>query len=322
MIKFKELPINDDDVKAVATVMESKALGMGRTVAVLEEEFADFIGCDYAVALSSCTNSLFLALSFLKGGGDNRVGIPSMMVPLVANEILHAGYLPFFIDNVDWVGHRYQLVNTTIIDSAHEVTPMHNKFFDGKFVCYSFYPTKPICGADGGMICTNNADFADWFRKARWFGRSSGDTIAKNSWEYSIDFAGWKMNMSDIQAAIILTQLRKFFEVDKRRKKVLDKYNKNFSLKKTSKYLYRIKVKNRDDFIKYMRENNVECGVHFYPLHMMSAYRRIPTDGALERTEAVYKTTASLPYYDSLTEANVDYISELVIQWYKKMEDK
>ena len=313
-IRFKELPIGEEDIGAVTNVLKSKSLGMGTTVNVLEEEFADYVGSEYAVAVNSCTNSLFLSmLYFIKGVHSAHINVPSMMVPLVPNEIIHAQCIPYFNNDTDWVGHHYKLDKTNIIDSAHEVIRgLHD--FNEYTVCYSFYPTKPVCGADGGMICTNDEDAAKWYRKARFFGRDDGSSLTKNSWEYKIEFPGWKMNMSDVQAAIALTNLRRHPWVDSKMTRIREKYNDLLGYENTSNYLYRIEVENRDAFISYMSDNNVECGVHFYPLHMMEAYKDFGRDDMTE-VESVYYKTVSLPFHTFLTDDQIEYICEKVYRW-------
>ena len=313
MIRFKVLPIGHRDFNAVKEVLASKSLGMGKTVARLEEEFADYVGSQYAVALNSCTNSLYLSLCYCRFP-YNSVRIPSMMVPLVANEIIHAEYTPYFVDNVEWIGSSYSLENTPIIDSAHEVISLNKEAFDNRIICYSFYPTKPVCGADGGMICTNEKEWAEWFRKARYFGFGGAGTICKNSWEYEPEFIGWKMNMTDVQAAIALTQLRNLPKNHKRMEQIRRLYNAELGYNRTSHYLYRINVKKRDRFIEYMANNGIECGVHYKPLHMMKPYQKYPRDD-MSKTEAEYKTTVSLPYHTSLSDEDVWYIVEKIKDW-------
>ena len=313
MIRFKELPIDYTDTQAVISVMGAKSLGMGKTVAQLEEEFASYIGSKYAVAFNSCTNALFLALHQEE---PTTVSIPSMMVALVANEIIHTGHNIHFTDDCDWVGHSYHLLGTNIIDSAHEVEPLPKSVFDTHQVCYSFYPTKPVCGADGGIICTNDKDKAEWYKKARFFGRDNGDSIAKNSWEYGFEFAGWKMNMSDIQAAIVLNRLRQYPGTMAKMIEIREKYNTILGKNNSSNYLYRIDVQQRDNFIDYMKTAGIECGVHFYPLHMVDMYKKYGQDSMVS-VEERYSTTVSLPFHIFLSDREIEYICDKVEGWGK-----
>jgi dTDP-4-amino-4,6-dideoxygalactose transaminase len=243
------------------------------------------------------------------------VKIPSMTVPLVANTIIHAGEQIHFVDEHNWVGRSYELAPYNIIDSAHEVSRgqflRHN---DETLLCFSFYPTKPITSCEGGMICTNDLKAVEWLRKARFYGRNSDSSICKNSWEYDIEFPGWKMNMTEIQAAICLEQLHKLPKIDKKRQDVVDFYNEKFNLANMSLYLYRLNVVNRDGFVKYMSANGVECGVHFRPLHLMKPFANCEKDD-LSQTEIVGQMTVSLPLYDTLFIGDMHKIVELTENW-------
>lgn len=319
MIPFKVLPIDEKEVTAVSQVLRAGTLGPGRVVAELEAKFAEYVGSKYAVAVDCCTSALFLCLKYrgLNNGGHLpiEVQIPSMTVPLVATTIVHAGGRIHFIDECDWVGHCYELKPYGIIDSAHKVERGQYKAYDEKdLLCYSFYPTKPISSCEGGMIATDDFEAVKWFRKARFYGRDSVSTDIKNSWEYHLEFAGWKMNMTEVQAAIALEQLKKLPELDVKRQEVVKRYNELLGLNNYSLYLYRIEVERRNDFILFMKENNVECGVHFKPLHLMKPFRGESRD-VLLKTERVGDNTVSLPLYDTLELGAVDYICGLVKEW-------
>lgn len=319
MIPFKVLPIGEKEIKAVELVLRSKNISMGKVVKELEERFADYIDTKYAVAVDSCTSALFLSLKYKFLINNEHppmpVKIPSMTVPLVANTIEHTNAQIHFTDDCDWVGNSYELKPYNIIDSAHKV--VKNQFYNcdnETLMCFSFYPTKPITSCEGGMICTNDIDAVSWLKKARWYGRNEGETLIKNSWEYDIEFAGWKMNMTDIQAAIAIEQLKRLDVLNKNRQDVVDLYNKLLSKNNDSLYLYRIQVNDRNLFIKYMKDNGVECGIHFKPLHYMKAFSNCEKDD-LSKTEIMANKTVSLPLYDSLTEYDIVYITMLVKDW-------
>lgn len=318
MIPFKVLPIGENEIKAVENVLRSKSISMGKVVAELEKKFADYVDSKYAIAVDSCTSALFLSLKYRaldnNGHMPTHVKIPSMTVPLVANTVEHTGANIHFVDECEWVGHSYEMMPYNVIDSAHRVSKGQYKEFPDSLMCFSFYPTKPITSCEGGMICTDDINAVNWLKKARWYGRNEGDTLIKNSWEYDIEFAGWKMNMTDVQAALALEQLKRLPELDKKRQDVVDAYNLFLNEDNTSLYLYRINVPKRDMFIKYMKENGVECGIHFKPLHYMKAFKNCMKDD-LSKTEEMALTTVSLPSYDSLTGDDIAFISLLVKEW-------
>jgi dTDP-4-amino-4,6-dideoxygalactose transaminase len=202
-----------------------------------------------------------------------------------------------------------------VYDSAHEVTRgMCSGLADEVVTCYSFYPTKPVTSFEGGMICTGEREIADWCRKARYYGRNDTGTVSRNSWEYEIDFPGWKMNITEPQAAMALAQLRRLDVLEAERRRVVALYNRHLDECNLSTYLYRIEVDDRDEFIPWMRERGVECGVHFHPLHLFRAYRGCPGDD-MSRCETVGRRTVSLPLYDSLADEDAMYVVGLVQEW-------
>lgn len=324
MIRFKQLPIGKEEIWAAERVIRSGSLSMGPFVREFEEDFAEFIGAKHAIAVNSCTSALFLSLLCENRirydlpfcVTESEVKLPSMTVPVVANAIIQTGAKLAFVDNVSWVGKDYQLEPFRVWDSAHLVDPgQYKKYNNPKaLVCFSFYPTKTICGIEGGMIAVDDDEMAAWLKKARWYGRDSGDSKIKNSWEYKIEFPGWKMNMTDMQAAIAHCGLNKFSKHEEILQSIVWHYNDAFELKNDSHYLYRINVAERDSFIEWMKERKIECGVHFWPLHCQPAYTQFPRE-EMTLTNACALTTVSLPLHPLLTSSDLKYIVEMVDEW-------
>ena len=305
MIPFKKVNITKKLIARVTNLMATGMIGLGNEVFEFEKRLAEYVGSKYCVATDSCTSALFLSLV---GDTYRIVNCPSMTVPLVANSIYEAGCELKFTDDIDWVGSVYRLGGTDVWDSAHELDRnMFKKFGKKAKVCFSFYPTKNIGSADGGAICTNDKEFADWARCAVTYGRDQGQKY-KNSWEYEIVMRGWKRHYTNLQAVICDEQLKKLDKVNKRRKEIKNIFNTEFELSNKSLYLYRLQVKNRDRFVKKMDKLGIQCGVHFKPLHLMKAFGNVPFEGDKGKVENAYKHTVSIPFYNRLTDDEVDYI--------------
>ena len=310
-IPFYKRTWNDGEIEAVASCIKSGHLTQGALVERFEEEFKNFVGAKYAVAVNSCTSALFLCLKLLS---PKKVSIPSMTFASVASCVLHAGADLAWIDE-SWAGSRYALISNDpkqgiIYDSAHALHRGDASKKENDLVCYSFYPTKNLSGAEGGMIATNNKDHADWLKKARWHGRSG------KTWDYVIEFPAWKMNMTDVQAVIGVEYLKRIDEEAGKRKQLVDLYNKILGTSIRSDHLFQAVVDKRDDFVKFMEDQGIECSMHFKPIHKQPAFKQYYKK--LPNTEHFEKIAISLPLYPSMDEKEVEEICGLVKGWDKK----
>ena len=136
----------------------------------LEKEFAEYVGAKYACSINSATNAIFLILL----GKDATINVPSIIPPVVLNAIINSGNKINFVDNVDWVGNSYTLHNFgdyKVIDSAQKV--QQNQFQTEAnpqdLMFFSFYPTKPVGGLDGGMIVSDDLNKIRYFKEAVLF---------------------------------------------------------------------------------------------------------------------------------------------------------
>jgi len=173
-----------------------------KIVSMFEEELAEYTGSPYAVAIDSCTNSLFLSCMYNKIEG-NEVIIPKKTYLSVPGAIVHAGGKVVFEDK-NWNG-LYQLKPYPIYDSAKKLTS--NMYIPGTFMCLSFHIKKQLAISKGGAILTDNAEAVKWFKKARYEGRSE-----KIYTEDDIDMIGWNMYMTPQQAAHGLSLLLNYPE--------------------------------------------------------------------------------------------------------------
>ena len=160
-----------------------------KIVKMFEEEVASYTGAPYAVSVDSCTNALFLCCKYLN---VKEVTIPKRTYLSVPMSIMHAGGEVVFED-LHW-GGTYQLKPYPIYDSAKRLTS--NMYVKDSFMCLSFHIKKQLAIGKGGMILTDNEKAVDWFKKARYEGRS--EKFYKDD---DIDMLGWNMYMTPQQAA-------------------------------------------------------------------------------------------------------------------------
>ena len=173
-----------------------------KIVQMFEEEVAAFTGAPYAISVDSCTNAIFLCCTYLK---VKEVTIPSKTYLSVPQSIIHAGGEVIF-DKTEkansWSG-IYQLKPYPIYDAAKRLKK--EMYIEGTFMTLSFHIKKNLGISKGGMILTDNEKAAQWFKKARYEGRSE-----KNYKEDDITFLGWNMYMTPQQAAHGLALLQNY----------------------------------------------------------------------------------------------------------------
>jgi dTDP-4-amino-4,6-dideoxygalactose transaminase len=275
----------------------------------LENKFAQYVGAKYACSVNSATNAIFLSML----NKNTIVSIPSMIPPVVANAIITSGNEVRFHDDVDWVGHSYVLhefEDYKIVDSAQKLEP--NQFMKecnpNDLMMFSFYPTKPLGGSDGGMIVTDDYDKYKWFKSAVL----NGMTYANNNWERGISFPGYKFYMSSIQAKIIMNNFENFDKKMRSLGSLVDIYNKELGYENTSNHLYRIEVLDNEKFIKSMKRVGIICGIHYSALHQNSIYNNDRQFLRLPNTERLQKRTVSLPMNENLSFNETEYIIDNV----------
>jgi dTDP-4-amino-4,6-dideoxygalactose transaminase len=175
-----------------------------KIVKMFEEEIALYTGAPYAISVDSCTNALFLACKYLQ---VKEVTIPSKTYLSVPMSILNAGGEVIFDTTPStnhWTG-IYQLKPYPIYDAAKRLTA--GMYLEGSIMCLSFHIKKHLGIGKGGMILTDNPDAMEWFKKARYEGRSE-----KFYKEDVINSVGWNMYMTPQEAAHGLALLQNYPE--------------------------------------------------------------------------------------------------------------
>jgi dTDP-4-amino-4,6-dideoxygalactose transaminase len=235
-----------------------------------------------------------------------------MIPPVVLNAIITSGNKYEFTDNVSWVGDSYLLHEFTnsfkVIDSAQklEKNQFKNECNPNDLMIFSFYPTKPVGSCDGGMIVSDDLNKITTLREMALNGMS----FSENNWDRKIKFPGYKMYMNSIQCDIALKNFNLYESKLEKLNKIRDFYNQNLGYDNTSNHLYRIDIENRDDFITFMKNNGVLCGIHYDAMHLNPVYSL--TDSICPNSEDKSKTTVSIPFNENLTDEDVKYIIKLI----------
>lgn len=216
---------------------------------------------------------------------------------------------------------------SVIEDAAHAIGAEYESKKIGTFgttTCFSFYATKNITTGEGGAITTDDDKLAGKLRILRLHGISKDAWkrySEKGSWYYEIEDCGWKYNMTDVQAALGIHQLKKLDRFTEMRRKLAEIYDEE--LKKVEEvitpsenpnakhvyHLYPILLKrfNRNRFIEKMSERGIGCSVHFIPLHLHPFYKNMFgfKKGDYPSAEWVFEREVSLPLYPKMRSEDV-----------------
>lgn len=235
-VSFQPPAVGEEEVAAVAETLRSGWLTTGPRTQELERRFADYVGARHALAVSSGTAAMHLALVALGVGPGDEVVTTPITWPATANVIVHVGARPVFADvrpgdlNIDpeqvrsLVGPRtrailpvhlggqpadleplWELGLPVVEDAAHAVESAYRGRKVGALsdvTCFSMYATKNLAAGEGGLITTDRDDLAHAVDELRVMRRGHGSL-------YDITVPGYKANLPDVLAAIALCQLEK-----------------------------------------------------------------------------------------------------------------
>lgn len=363
--------IGDAEIEEVVASLRSGWLGTGPKVAAFEEEFRAYRRAAHAVAVSSCTAGLHLALlASGVGPGDEVITTPLTFCATV-NAIIHAGATPVLadVDPVTWnldparvaeaitprtrailpvhfAGRPCDMRALMALAEAHDLRVIEDCAHAieteiegetagtfGDFGCFSFYVTKNVCTAEGGMVLARRPEDAARLKRLALHGMSQdawrrfSDTGYRH---YSVVEAGFKYNMTDLQAALGLHQLARVDANAARREAVWDQYQAaldDFPLQRPAavergtrhaRHLYTVLLDEeeaglaRDELLERMTAHNIGVGVHYLaiPEHPYYAdrYGMRPDDTPI--ASAVGRRTLSLPLSAALSDEDVADVVE------------
>lgn len=224
-------------------------------------------------------------------------------------------------------------------DCAHGFGAIKNNKIAGNladFTCFSFHAVKNLTTAEGGAVTWKKHEKIDsekLYKQLQILSlhgqtKDALEKTKKGSWEYDILLPAYKCNMTDVQAGIGLGQLERYDSMLKRRHEIIKKYNEGFKNSKiicpehfsenstSSGHLYLTRIKGitleqRNEIIIKMEERGISTNVHYKPLPMLTAYKKLGFDiGDYPNAYNLFKNEVSLPIYSTLSDEEVDYIIE------------
>ncbi len=330
-LSFSPPAVGEEEIAEVADALRSGWITTGPRVARFEREFAEFVGAEAALGVSSGTDAMQVALAALGVGPGDEVITTPMTFCSTVHVIEHVGATPVLVDvepdtlcidpervagavstktkailPVHLYGHPCDMGAVLEIaekDGLHVVEDAAHSLpasWDGRrvgsigdFTAFSFYATKNLTTAEGGML-TGSKELVDRARPWALHGMSRdahARYAAGGSWYYEVVLPGFKCNMTDLQAALGLPQLEKLPRFQERRLEIVARYSAAFGAMpeievpverdgaSSAWHLYVIRLNldrltiDRGRFIEELAARNIGTSVHFIPVHLHPYYR-------------------------------------------------
>ena len=372
-IPFHRTDLGNEEIAAASEAIQSGWLTMGDRTFEFEREFSKYTGASNSIAVNSCTAALHLALRAAGIQAGDEVIIPAMTFIATWEIITYSGAVPvlcdvlkenFLIDPLDIekkitqktkaiipvhyggescdmgaimdIARKYKI--SVIEDAAHALPT----FYKGQMVgtigditCFSFYATKTLTTGEGGMITTENHEWAERMKRLRLHGitKDAWNRYSdKGSWEYDVSEAGYKYNITDIASAIGIEQLKKSDKMNIARREIAFKYNAVFGKSGfldiwkvrdgagCAWHLYPVKLNldalkiNRNKFIDELKKRGISTSVHYIPMYRFSVFKGSGyTENLFPGCEDIYSREISLPIYPGMTGKESDYVIENVM---------
>jgi dTDP-4-amino-4,6-dideoxygalactose transaminase len=373
-VPFHRASLGEEEIQAVSEVLRSGWLTMGAKTFEFEKQFAQYISVKHAIAVSSCTAALHLSLEAIALQAGDDVLLPTTTFTATAEVVTYLGARPLVVDidartmNMSAADARRRITPRTraiipvhfagqpcdmselqalasehqlhiVEDAAHALPSSYKNQRVGtisELTAFSFYATKTLTTGEGGMITTNNDDYAKRMQMMRLHGisRDAWNRYGSGgSWYYEVNEAGYKYNLTDLQSAIGIVQLGKCEEMNNSRRRIAERYSAAFANlrelevpsvlpdRQSSWHLYVVRLHleklriGRHCLIEELEQRGVGASVHFIPLHLQPYYQKQfgYKSGDFPQAEYEYSRCLSLPIYPGMSEEEVDCVIHAVI---------
>jgi dTDP-4-amino-4,6-dideoxygalactose transaminase len=368
--------ISDDDKKLVLQSLNQTMLTLGPNLEKFEKMFAKYTKTKDAVAVSNCTAALHLSLMALGIKKGDEVIIPDLTFIADANAVLAVGARPVMADIDDNFAISARSVKKKLSKNTKAIIPVHiygescnmdeildiaksndikvvedcahavGTFYKRKHVggfgdtgCFSFYPTKNLTTAEGGMVTTNFPEIAEKVRQLRSHGmtRSLSDRYKRGyPWVFDVKEPGYNYRLDEIRCALGISQLSRISKINELRKNAAKYYNKMLKNVRGiispkivndgshSYHLYTIRVtksygKTRNQLFEFLRDNGIRTTVYWLPIHKFTAYKKfIKNPDDVKNSARIYEEILALPLYPTISRKQQDVVIDHIKQFQKK----
>ncbi len=375
-IPLFDTSFDSKELDAVQNIMLSGWLTMGRVTQELERLFSEFIGVKHAIAVSSCTAGLTLINMAIGIQEGDEIICPSLTFVAGANTILSEKGIPIFVDiksqfdlNISSKSIEQRITSKTkaiqvmhyagypcdmdeimeiakkkniyvIEDCAHAPGAEYQKKkcgAIGHLGVFSFFSNKNMTTGEGGMVTTNDDEFASKIKLLRSHGMTSLtlDRHQGHCFSYDVLEAGHNFRIDEIRSAIGIVQLKKLNGNNKSRQKINDMYRKLLAdveeldipfasvNGKSAYHIFPVILKkdvDRQNFMEHLKGRGIQTSIHYPPIHKFEFYKKrfLQNKENLSVTEDVAGREVTLPLYPTMSEGDVICVCDTIKKYFKK----
>lgn len=367
-IPFYQHDLGEPELKAVAEVLAGPILTTGEVTVTFERRFADYLGRRHALAVTSCTGALHLSLLALGVGPGDEVITTPMTFIATSTAIMEAGAKPVFVDVEPETGNLdASLIEDAITTRTKAIMPVHlygqmcdmravRKIADehglfiiedaahcvegmrdgvrpgqlGDTACFSFYATKNLTCGEGGALVTDSDALAQRLRLLHLHGmtKTAADRQREGYQHWDMTLLGWKYNMSNLQAAVLLPQMIRLEENWRKREALSQQYRRmldavpGLTCPRTlpgvrhAHHLFPVWAprERRDAVVAKLQESGIGVVVNYRAIHLLTYFRKTFDFqiGDFPEAERIGDSTLSLPFYPSLPESHATRVIDVL----------
>ena len=355
--------IDQDDIDSVVDNLKSDFLTQGPKIQEFESAISKYCGSKFSVAVSNATAGLHLAALALLNEGDKVLTSPNSFLA-TSNAILYAKAKPVFVDiksdgNIDLdlcekelkkdssikaifvtamtglmvdqkkLKHLKENYNVLIVeDCAHAIGAKDGPILAGSCsfsdcTIFSFHPVKLITTGEGGAITTNSQSIYKKLIQLRSHGMVKDESM--DPWQYEMHSLGLNYRLTDIQASLGISQLKKLNNFLKKRELIAKKYDESFHKSeinplysfngKSSYHLYVVQVVfdkfsfSKKDLFIAMKKKNIGLQVHYIPINKQPYYKKLGYGSEITpNMDYYYQNSFSIPIFPSLSDKEQKYV--------------